>query len=191
MRKLAESWRESAERPRATEETLTHWDRLVEAWLETPSLPLLLRVSKGNRGELLHHKTGRSLVCADNAPANWALSCAIHGRTPALAEVSEGLAAARIPIAFALKRAERAVAHFTGTQRRRMDPPNLNTLGWEVCHILDVGLNTPAPVLELPLEELHNHHRLFLHPRNMFVVPKGHGGVGDSSVFQGVFREGH
>src|SRR5262249_20583255 len=123
----------------------------------------------------------------DNAPANWSLSCALHGRTPTTTEIRDGLEAGRIPVAFALSAAERGVARYKGTQRLKMEPPNLNTLGWKVCHVVDIGMNERAPVADLPFERLAKHFRLFMHPRNMFVVPKEHAGIAESSVFQAVF----
>jgi hypothetical protein len=163
---------------------------LIDEWLNRTDLPLLLRLKKGNRGEPTQHETGRMLVCTDNAPANWALSCAILGRTPTVAELQEGLENGRVPIALALSASERAVARFKGIQRPKMDPPNLNTLGWKVCHIVDIGLNQRCLISTISLQRLVNHFRLFLNPRNMFVAPKEVGGLAESSVFQAIFREG-
>jgi hypothetical protein len=188
IRHLAEEWRNSAERPQVKSEVLDHWDRLIEDYLERPDLPLLLRVSRGSRGEIVWHKSGRALVCTDNASANWSLSCALAGGMPTATAIHEELKAGRLPVGFALTRAERAVAHYKGTQRTKMDPPNLNTIGWKVGHVVDIGLNQPIPVETIEIERLCNHFRLFLHPRNMFVIPKVHAGLAESKSFSDAFR---
>lgn len=188
IRRMAEAWRNSSERPHATAEVLSQWDELLDAWIQNADLPLLLRVSKGSRGEVLHHVSGRQLVCTDNAPANWALSSALHGRTPVEDDIGRGLGTGQIPIAFALKAAERAAARYKGTQRTKMDPPNLNSLGWTICHVIDVGLKERTAVTALPLERLVRHFRLFMHPRNMFVMPKRYAGIGETPIFHAVFH---
>lgn len=188
IRKIAEDWLISNERPRVDEGVLQAWDRLIEEWAEAQDLPLLLRATGRSRGQPFAHLTGRELVCADNSLANWALSSALKGSVPSLREVHDGLASGRIPIAFALKLRERATARYPGSQRAKMDPPNLNTLGWKVCHVLDIGIKSRGSVADLPVERLLAHFRLFLNPRNMFVVPKQHGGVGEMPDFQAVFR---
>jgi hypothetical protein len=69
-----------------------------------------------------------------------------------------------------------------------MDPPNLNALGWKVCHIEGVGLNDPRALSELPLETLQAHLWKFIHPRNMFLVPLRYAGVGELPEFIAAFR---
>jgi len=69
-----------------------------------------------------------------------------------------------------------------------MDPPNLNTYEWTVCHMVGIGLNERAAVTALPFERLVRHFRLFMHPRNMLVMPREHAGMGEVPVFQAVFR---
>lgn len=187
LREIAEQWLISNERPRVAEDVLEAWDRLIEDWIEDADLPLLIRAS-GSRGKPFAHVTGRELVCADNSPANWALSNALKGRAPALGEVREWLASGRLPLACALTRDERASARYPGALRAYMDPPNLNVAGWTICHAHDIGIGRRGGSLEdLSVQRLLRHFRLFLHPRNLFVVPKQHGCLGETPEFQAVF----
>jgi hypothetical protein len=54
-----------------------------------------------------------------------------------------------------------------------MDPPNLNTLGWQVCHVVDIGLNERGPFANASFERLSKHFRLFMHPRNVLRRAEG------------------
>lgn len=186
IRKIAEDWLISNERPRVDEDVLEAWDRLIVEWIGAADLPLLIR-AKGSRGQPFAHVTGRALVCADNSPANWALSSALKRRVPSISEIHESLATGRLPIALALKREERTSASYRGTLSA-MDPPNLNTLGWRVCHVLDIGIRSRGAIEDLPFERLATHFRLFLHPRNLFVVPKQLGCLGELPELKKVFR---
>jgi hypothetical protein len=63
-----------------------------------------------------------------------------------------------------------------------MDAPNLNELGYSVCHITHVGLRR-VPLEERTEVELLAHSLLFLSPVNMFVVPKEYAGLGELPEF--------
>src|SRR5687767_12415528 len=93
---LAQWWHDERERPRISEEVLVAWDRLVAAWSEDATMPLLVR-KRGSRGAALQHATGRVVVAVDNAPANWCFSTALLGRCPTLAEIQLSLEEARLP----------------------------------------------------------------------------------------------
>ena len=69
-----------------------------------------------------------------------------------------------------------------------MDPPNLNTLGWKVCHIEPVGMRKQGAMAEFPLAELKSHMRRFLSVGNMFLVPKTHAGLGELPEVLEVFK---
>jgi len=185
LRQLALVWKDSNHRPAVESLALQHWTDLIEGWIADETLPLLVRKT-GMRGSVIAHKTGRDLVPVDNAPANWVLSSALAGKRPTLAEVIDDLEASRLPIAMMLKKAEREAARYLGTQRAKMDPPNLNTLGYKVCHIEPVGLGKLQLQTE-PITTLAEHMRLFLSPKNMFVVPKTHAGLGELPEFLAAF----
>jgi hypothetical protein len=76
-------------------------------------------------------------VPADNSPANWALSLALSGECPTLAQVHEYFERDAIPVAMAMRKQERQNARFRCT---RAKGAHLNRLGWKVAHLRDVGL---------------------------------------------------
>jgi hypothetical protein len=123
------------------------------------------------------------LVPVDNSPANWCLANAILGRQPDLAAVLSGLESGAVPIAMMFTKAEREAARFRGTLSGADDPPDLNSLGWKVGHVREVGLRSRVAITVLPIETLQEHHRLLLDPANMFLVPKTHAGLAELPEF--------
>ena len=109
------------------------------------------------------------------------LSLAMEQRRPSLDALRYALETGRLPIAAALTADEREHARYRGTVSD-MDAPNLNEMGYTVCHITQVGLRRVA--LEERTEvELVAHSLLFLSPVNMFVVPKEYAGLGELPEF--------
>lgn len=91
LRDLAARWREAPERPRVAPAVLAHWDRLIGDWVDDPQLPLLVRKASLKGAVREHAASGRPILHVDNSPANWALSSALLGRRPALAEIVSAL----------------------------------------------------------------------------------------------------
>src|SRR6476619_750867 len=143
LEELAKRWRDSPGRPRVEPEVLARWERLLAEWCEDPTLPLLVRRSAMKGTVVPHEPSGRELLYADNSPGNWAMASALLGRCPGLGEALSALKSGAIPSGMV----KRAVvgAPYPGLLRANMDPPNLDTLGWKVCHILRVGPNDRTP----------------------------------------------
>ena len=77
-----------------------------------------------------------------------------------------------------------------------VEPPSLgaaserNSSGWKLCHIEPVGLGRRGETVELPLNEIEDHFRRLMSPRNMFVVPKNRSGLGElPEMLEAVRRE--
>ena len=81
-----------------TLEVLELWKQLIDKWVKDPSMPLLIRKPRSDRGKSLTHPSGRILVPTDNAPANWCLSAALAGWTPTLDDVRIALQNGTLPI---------------------------------------------------------------------------------------------
>ena len=77
-------------------------------------------------------------------------------------------------------------AVYTGQQRTKMEPPNLNTLGWKICHVNPVGIGY-GEITQLEITLLKDHMRRFLSVSNMFLIPKTHAGLGELPEFTEVF----
>ncbi len=182
---VAARWLDNPRRPQADPEVLRRWDQLVAAWCDDPTLPLLVRRA-ATKGTVTHHEaSGRELLHVDNSPANWSLASALLGRCPALDKILPSLKAGTIPIGM-IKLA--TAGPYPGLLRANMDPPNLNTLGWKVCHIEPVGTNDRTPATRLPLDTLKDHTWRLLRPANMFLVPKLYVGLGELPEVITAFR---
>lgn len=188
LRELAGRWRDSPARPRVHLDVSDCWDALVTAWVEDQTLPLLIRKDTLKGAVVPHTSSGRRLLHVDNSPANWALASALMGRCPAIEEIKAGLRRGTIPVAMVKLKVDDESSVYRGILRARMDPPNLNTLGWKVCHVLPVGMNDRTSAAQLPLESLKEHTQRLLSPANMFVVPKVYAGLGEVPEFIAAFR---
>lgn len=138
-------------------------------------MPLYIRKSKGNRGSVLEHESGRTLVPVDNSTAHWAIATALRGTCPTLADVARMIEGDEIPVAMALGKDERLRARYTCNRNQ----VNLNTLGWKVCHIRPVGLRSRGDIRTMSLTDLKQHFVDYVSPANMFLVPKIWSGLGE------------
>ncbi len=137
-------------------------------------MPLYIRKVRGNKGSMLAHESGRSLVPVDNSPAQWACWLALNGERPALDQIRAWIAGDAIPVGLALSAAEGRTAKY----RCGLAGVPINKRGWKVCHIEPVGLGH-GDIRTLPLYALHDHFRRNLDPGNLFVVPKAWAGLGE------------
>lgn len=55
--------------------------------------------------------------------------------------------------------------------------------GWKLCHIEPIGFNTNKSLEETDINELKGHFRKYASPRNMFVLPKEIGDLGEIPIF--------
>jgi hypothetical protein len=181
LRRLAVNWRESVARPRVSAEMALAWHDTIYDWVRDPEAPLLIQRGQRDRGRLLRHPTGRCVVITDDAPAHYILSLALEGRTATTKELLAALEQGRMPVARRLRFEEQEAATYSGTLAT-MDAPNLNELGYEVCHVTGVGVR--RGLLEARTRvELLAHSLLLLSPVNMFLVPQAYAGVGEMPEF--------
>lgn len=177
LRNLASEWAVSPHRPRVPKEVLTFWDTLIEEWVAS-NLPLLCRTPNWGRGAEEVHESGRILTFADNTPAHWAMSLALTGETPSLADVRALFDTAAMPLAFAVKASEKARLKFArGGLSSKI---RINKDGWKVCHIFRAGLGLAGHPGSQPITAIEAHFRRFMSPRNMFLVPLVLGGLGET-----------
>ena len=170
------AWAASAIRPRPTDAALNHWTKLIDAWAAAPDLPLFIRKHSNNRGALVSHKSGRSLVPTDNSPAHWAYVLALSGECPSLDDIRSMLASDSIPVVMIQKGVEKPHARFHCPLRKHF---NVNEFGWKLAHIKPVGLNNRTSLADLPIERLLEHFCTFLSPANMFVIPSAWSGLAE------------
>ena len=183
---LAAGWARSRQRPRVLPAVLDAWDELIEAWLSDHALPIYLRRARDPRGKRVSLPGGRSVVAVDNSPPQWAYALALNRICPTLEEISTLQERDQVPVAMVFKKSEKETATYKCPGGR----DTLNSSGWKLCHIEPVGLGRRGETVELPLNEIEDHFRRLMSPRNMFVVPKNRSGLGElPEMLEAVRRE--
>ncbi|CAZ88160.1 conserved hypothetical protein [Thiomonas arsenitoxydans] len=178
------AWANSPSRPCPSAKAIAHWSELLTAWVAADDLPLFVRKHANNRGSVISHPSGRSLVPCDNSPAHWAYVMATNGECPSPQDIKALLEKDAIPVAMIQNAAERTVAKYHCRLARRF---NVNKYGWKLAHIQGVGLNNRNPISALPLQRLTDQFLSLMAPANMFVVPLAWGGIGEiEAVIQAV-----
>jgi hypothetical protein len=175
LRGVGKLWAASKYRPRVQADARQHWDELVDAWADS-DLPIVVRKSSGVRGGTITHSDGRTIILADNSPAQWAFMRAFQGFLYSLDEIRNQLENGKIPFAFATKRSEKPLMTYRATLAAA---DNLNKRGWKLCHIDGVGLRSAMELGDFSLERLLIHFRLLLKPSNHFLVPLSWAGLGE------------
>ena len=54
---------------------------------------------------------------------------------------------------------------------------------WKLCHIESVGFNTNTPIVDIEIADIKEHFRKYVSPKNMFVLPKEIGDLGEIAAF--------
>lgn len=176
-------WANHERRPKPNKNTAERWTKFVKRWANDQSLPLLIRKHSKNRGwSLVHHVTRRCLVPVDNSPAQWAFCQACNGLTPNFKEIPS-LLKGQIPVAFVRGDNEERKAMF-GCNLKDCPEYDLNSLGWYLGHVRDIGLHTRRRIDEVDIELLKTHFIRLMSPTNMFVVHKDHSGVAELPEFK-------
>ena len=161
IRIIGRAWAESVVRPRIVPELKRHWDSLIEEWVES-DLPLIVRKSSGVRGEEIRHSGGRSVIIADNSPAQWAFAKAFEHSLYTLHDIKRLLERDDIPFAFATKASDKSRIKYKRTLTLR---ESLGSRKWKLCHIEEVGLNLRKPIDEISLDLIKEKFRLLLYFR--------------------------
>jgi hypothetical protein len=115
------------------------------------------------------------VVAVDNSPPQWAYALALNRICPTLEEISTLQERDQVPVAMVFKKSEKEAATYKCSGGR----DTLNTSGWKLCHIEPVGIGRRGETAEVPLDEIEDHFRKLMSPRNMFVVPKNRSGLGE------------
>jgi hypothetical protein len=169
----------SRHRPRPSPESLKRWDKLLDEWWENSDLPLLLRGR--NVGESTRSANGRKILFADNTPAWWSFGLALDGDAPDVSHWTADDVCAKVPLRMI------EVASF---RRAGRFPRDLNNERWKVCHIKRVSDGSRRALVEtLDDATLRDRFRRFISPRNMFLVPKSHAGLGELPEVIAAVRE--
>lgn len=170
-------WRNSQANPKSSEMIITAWDNLINEWAEDKKLPLIIRRSREPRGHEYTHKSGRKIIISDNTVAIWVSYNVINKNILTLEEIKNIMENDELPIAFAFKSGEASGAKLTKTLGK------YRILGWTVCHIEPVGLNSREKITDIDISILVDHFKKYLSPGNMFLLPNRIAGLGEIQEF--------
>jgi hypothetical protein len=176
---LGHAWAAHPSRPRISAHVFLHWSKLLAEWARAEDLPLFIRKQSNNRGSVVVHDSGRSLVPCDNSPAHWAYVLASKGECPSLNDIRTLLANDSIPVAMIQRTIEHPIAKYHCTLSNEF---NVNLFGWKLAHIEGVGLKTRMSISTIPIERLAAQFLSLMAPANMFVVPLAWAGIAEIKV---------
>lgn len=179
---LGSLWKHSKNNPQSlvSESTLEEWDQLILKWAEDENLPLIIRRS-GIRGQEFKHPSGRKIIISDNTFALWVYHNVLSNQTFTIGEIKSMLNNNEVPMVYALKKEEKGITRHTKTLGKYSLSEGDSK--WKLCHIIPVGLNSRKGIEEFDIETIKKHFINYANPRNMFVLPKEIGGLGEIQEF--------
>jgi len=184
-------WKNSPNNPSVNEDLVNKWEKLIHEWKEDKDMPLVIRKAKEGRGHVIRHKdTDRPLIISDNSFAHWVYYNILNDKEiddkdkiNDLDDIKKLLDMKKncpIPFSMILSGSEKDKADYQQT----LGKYSVNKLGWKLCHIDEIGLNTKTSVKDIDdIEILKEHFLKFANPKNMFLVPLEIGGIGEVNEF--------
>lgn len=105
----------------------------------------------------------------------------LDGKTYSLLELKNKLNNNEIPIVYALTKEDKKKAIYTRTLGK--DALSDANTKWKLCHIEPVGMNSRKNIADLDINEIIKYFERYANPMNMFILPKGIGGLGEIQEF--------
>lgn len=181
LREAGELWARSPDRPRIDSKIQAQWDRVIDEWAEESAIPLIIRKSGPAKGTVVvHHGTGREIICADNSPAQWVFDRALQGRTLSVQELYSHLVRNELPVVFAASKSQIAEMKYKGVLASCGG--GTAKAGWKLCHIEDVSTGSRSKPDDDSIENIVSHFKRLMKPSNAFLVPKEWWGFGEMRV---------
>lgn len=178
IREIGALWRSSPNNPSIDQEVVNQWEKLIDDWSEDSNMPLIVRKETNKRGQAFRHSTtGREIIIADNSVALWVYGHVLKGKVFTLSQIRELLQNNELPVVFMATKEIRKNAKYAKALGKN---PLSN---WKLCHIESIGLNTNTPIIDLDIEVIKEHFRKYVSPKNMFVLPKEIGDLGEIEAF--------
>lgn len=153
------------------------WERLIDDWIEDFDMPLIVRKETDKRGQAFIHRTGREIIIADNTVALWIYGHVLKGEVFTLNQIRDLLRRNELPVVFMATKEIKEKAKYSKSLGKK-------TLShWKLCHIESVGFNTNTPIVDIEIADIKEHFRKYVSPKNMFVLPKEIGDLGEIAAF--------
>jgi hypothetical protein len=175
---IGKKWKKYNKRNLFDKSVVDHWSDLIKQWANYKPLPLIIRNSRGIRGSIIMHSSGREIILCDNSPAKWVAEQVFNKDKPSLSEIKRFLKNDSIPFKFAPISEEKEKATYHCCSKNI-----LNKNGWKLCHIEPVGLGNQKIIQVQDIEFLKRKFILLLDPQNFFIIPKLLGGLGEINIF--------
>lgn len=177
IKEIGRLWKESESSLKIVDmKILDSWEQLILSWAKNKNMPLIIR--KGNaRGQEFEHSSGRKIVISDNTFALWVYRNALGQKEYTLDDIKQMLDDNKVPMVYALTKEEKEKAKYTRTLGE------FSISNWKLCHIKPVGLNSRKHIKDIEIEKLIECFKRYANPKNMFVLPKEIGGLGEIQEF--------
>lgn len=179
IEELGKLWHNSLSNPKARPDILDKWEKVIIKWRNDDSLPLVIRKSGGLRGSEITHRTGRKIIISDNSFPQWVYFHVLQEKVFSIHEIEEKLFQDEIPFCFAVSFLDKAKLKYRFT----LGKYSLNKKGWKLCHIVPVGLGNNKNIADQDISILKEKFFALSNPKNMFLIPKEIGGLGEIREF--------
>ena len=173
IREIGKLWNQSANKRILPKASCDHWCELIEFWRDCPDLPLVVRKNAKQKGEFVYHPSGREIIFADNSFATWVLCNVLENKTPDIAAIKKLLDNDEIPFMM--------VANKQAKYKKTLGANA--TDGWKLCHKEPVGFNSKKAIADFDIEYIKQRFFVYANPKNMFLLPKDIGGIGEIKEF--------
>lgn len=177
IREIGTLWHSSKYNPSIDPDVIDKWEKLIDDWIEDFDMPLIVRKETDKRGQAFIHRTGREIIIADNTVALWIYGHVLKGEVFTLNQIRDLLMRNELPVVFMATKEIKEKAKYSKSLGK-------NPLShWKLCHIESVGFNTNTPIVDIEIADIKEHFRKYVSPKNMFVLPKEIGDLGEIAAF--------
>ena len=177
IREIGALWHSSKYNPSIDSDVIDKWEKLIDDWIEDFDMPLIVRKETDKRGQAFIHRTGREIIIADNTVALWIYGHVLKGEVFTLNQIRDLLRRNELPVVFMATKEIKEKAKYSKSLGK-------NPLShWKLCHIESVGFNTNTPIVDIEIADIKEHFRKYVSPKNMFVLPKEIGDLGEIAAF--------
>lgn len=170
-------WHKSKHNPHIDEEIMNHWEGIIETWINDESMPLIVRKDTSKKGQAFRHPSGREIIISDSTFAIWIFGRVLSRDIYSLPKLRDMLSQNKIPMVFMQTEQVREKGEYTKPLGSFSLPE------WKLCHIEPIGFNTNKSLEEIDINDIKEHFRKYASPRNMFVLPKEIGDLGEIPIF--------
>ena len=170
-------WHNSEHNPHIDDDIINHWEGIIEAWIKDEKMPLIVRKDTSRKGQSFIHPHGREIIISDNTFAIWVYGRVLKGEKYSLSKLRDMLSQNEIPMVFM----QTAVIKEKGKYTKPLG--NFSLPEWKLCHIEPIGFNTNKSLEEIDINDIKEHFWKYANPKNMFVLPKEIGDLGEIPIF--------